>query len=350
MTILENLLKKKSDLINEMQNFINNGDVSNASKSKAEIDNIIVKIELQKFLDEQAENEMKNKANTEPELKKNVKEKANFIRAALKKFSGKMVTEAENSLLLPSTTNPNGANGEAYIMPQDICTQINELMREFKSMRSIIGSLSTSAMTGAFVVENIDGTVGLTEFSDGTAITASEDPKFTKASFSLKEYGALIDLSNTLIQMSDANLLSYISRYFAKKAVLTENTAIITALEKSKTKKVLDNWKALKSSINRDLDPAALNGTIIVTNQDGFDKLDQELDTNGRPILQPNPISPTERLFMGYPVVVFSNSQLKSTSATASKAGYAPIYYGNLQDAVKFISTGSYQFATDTSV
>lgn len=345
MTNLEHLLKKKSDLITEMQNFINSEDIDKANATKAKIDAVIDKINLQKFLDEQDKDDMKNKA----DFKQNTKENASFIRAALKKFSGKSLTEAENSLLLPSTTSPNGTNGEAYIMPQDIRTQINELMREFNSMRNVIGILSTTAYSGSFVVENVDSLAGLTSFTDGTEITSSEDPKFTQVQFTLKDYGALITLSNTLLQMTDNNLVSYIARYFAKKAVITENTAIVTALEKDKTAKTLTLLSDLKKSINKDLDPAALNGAVIVTNQDGFDKFDSERDTNGRPMLQPDPSNPTRMLMFGYPVIVFSNAMLKSTAATTSKAGYAPIFYGNLENAVKFVSDGSYQFATDQS-
>ena len=122
----------------------------------------------------------------------------------------------------------------------------------------------------------------------------------------------------------------------------------ITTIENGKTNKTLSDWAALKSSINRDLDPAALYGTVIVTNQDGFDVLDSAKTSDGKPLMQPDITDPTARRLFGYPVVMFSNAQLPSTNATSSKDGYAPIYYGNISEGVKFVDIGRTQFATST--
>lgn len=140
--------------------------------------------------------------------------------------------------------------------------------------------------------------------------------------------------------MTDNNLVAYIVGIFAKKAVLTENKMILKTLQSNKTVKDLVDYKALKSSINVDLDPATYNSMVIATNQDGFNFLDSQLDTMGRPILQPNPANPTQKLFMGYPIEVFSNSMLATTG------GKAPIFYGSLTDGVKVVDNGALAFAT----
>ncbi len=64
---------------------------------------------------------------------------------------------------------------------------------------------------------------------------------------------------------------------------------IITVLKSNKSAKALKDWKALKSSINVDLDPAVLFGSCIVTNQTGFDYMDSALDETGRPIFATKP-------------------------------------------------------------
>ena len=155
-------------------------------------------------------------------------------------------------------------------------------------------------------------------------------------------------LSNTLLALTDNDLVAYIVEVFAKKAVITENAMAKAALQSNKTVKTLANWKQLKSSINKDLDPAAYFDTVIVTNQDGFDYLDSQLDENGRPVMQPDISQPTQRRFMGYPVIVFSNAQLASSAATTTAAGYAPIYYGSLKNGCKFVDAGLTSFAASS--
>ena len=349
MTKLENLLNKRENAKAKAQEFLDAGNVEKAREKIAEVRQLDEAIENQKQLDDLEKSQLQSVATENEKEGEKLTKNANFIRAAIKKMTGKPVTEAENALLLPTTSSPTGENGEGYILPQDIQTKIHERIRQFRSMRDVIGSITTTALTGSLVYEDISAISGLTDFTDGTEIAESESPKFSQVKFSLKEKGAIIYLSNVLITMTDNDLVSYIVDYFAKKAVITENAMAFNALQKGKTVKTIADWKALKSSINKDLDPASLSSTVILTNQDGFEVLDSALDANGRPILQPDPANPTVKRFIGYEVIVFSNKNLPSTKATASKAGTAPIYYGNLEAGAKFVQANGTQFATDSS-
>jgi HK97 family phage major capsid protein len=181
---------------------------------------------------------------------------------------------------------------------------------------------------------------------DGTTeITEATDISFKLVKYSLKEKAAFIPLSNTLLNMTDNDLISYIASVFAKKAVITENAMAISTLKTGKTAKSLADWKALKKSMNKDLSESVKYGTVIVTNQDGFDALDSALDTVGRPILTPDVTNPSIKRFNGYPVAVFDNSLIPTTGTTTKTA---PIFYGLLSEAVKFVDNGSYEFAIST--
>ncbi len=346
MSKFEEMLIRLNSLTEAMQACIDNDDFDGAEVKKNEIQALRTKMDNQAFLDSlemPKAPEMPVAANAHDDTRE--KEGANFIRACIKKFSGKKLTEAENSLLLPTGTGsaPNGEHGEGYILPEDIRTKIKKRIREFRSLRSVCGSLTAAALTGSYPVENIDSLSGLVDFTDGDELEETTDFSFGKVKFSLREKGAIISLSNTLLALSDNDLLSYIIDIFAKKAVITENAMAVEAITKDKNVKTLANWQALKSSINKDLDPVALHNTVIVTNQDGFDFLDSSLDETGRPILQPDVTNPTVKKFMGYPVHVFSNSMIKTT---ASKDGYAPVYYGSLEEGVKFVELNLMSFAT----
>jgi HK97 family phage major capsid protein len=269
------------------------------------------------------------------------RENANCIRAMIKKTLGKGLTEAENSLLV------GGTNGEGYILPQEIITRITQLTRQYKSLAEVLGYIPVSALTGSFPVEDFETVSALVDFADGTPIGDISDISFKNVSFALKEKAGFISLSNTLLGMTDNDLISYVSGVFAKKLVVTQNTIGLASIKNGKTVKAIADWKALKSSINKDINEGVKEGTVVVLNQDGFDMLDSALDSFGRPVLQPNPTNPTQRLFMGYPVVVFSNAMLPTTGTTTKKA---PIIYGNLKESVKFVGNGQYSFATDKSV
>lgn len=346
MSKIEEMQARLNALIQTAQNYLDADDLDEAEKIKSQADKLADKIETQKKLDQLSDQLKIPDAKESAASNSNTGTNANFIRACLKKFGGKPLTEVEDALLMPTTSNPNGENGEAYILPQDISTKIETLKRQYRSMREVCGRRVTTALSGVYPVENLDSVTGLTDFTDGTNMTESSDAKFTQISFSCHEYGKLMRLSNTLIALSDNDLIDYIVELFAKSACITENEKAVEAITKNKTVKTLDDWIALNSSINTDLDPAALHGTVIVTNQDGFNYLDNVLDQTGKPLMQSDITQPSKKLFKGYPIYVFSNRSLPSTKPTTSKAGYAPIYYGDLDTGVKFVDLNLKSFAT----
>lgn len=342
LTEMKNKLEK---LKNEAQVLLDNNKLEDAKAKMEEVKAQKEAIKIQEVLDAEEKELLKAKANNNPTglPQDKTKENANAIRAMIKKVTGHKLTEAENALILPSITNPTGTNGEGYILPEDVRTLINKKIRQYKSLRDVLGYMPVGALTGSFPVENFETVTGLVDFADGTDGTDSDDIKFTNVKFALAEKAAFIKLSNTLLNLTDNALINYIVEVFARKAVVTENAMALATLKKGKTVKGIADWKALKSSINKDLDPAALYGTVIVTNQDGFDVLDSALDSTGRPVLQPNPTNPTESLFKGYPIKIYSNTMLKTNN------GKAPIIYGNLSEGAKFVDlNGQVAFATSS--
>lgn len=339
LTEMRNKLEK---LKNEAQVLLDNNKLEEAKAKMKEVKSQKEAIKIQEALDAE-EKEMLKAASENKETglsKSKNKENANAIRAMIKKVTGRSLTEAENALLLPSTSNPNG---ESYILPEDVSTLIHQKIRQYKSMRDVIGYIPASALTGSFPIENFETVTELIDFNDGEDGTGSNDIKFTNVKYSLTEKAAFIKLSNTLLSLTDNALINYIVETFSKKAVVTENKMAIKIMKENKTAKSLKSFRDLKASINKDLDPGVLFGTVIVTNQDGFDWLDEQEDKMGRPILQPNPTDPTANTFKGYSVIQFSNSLLPS------EANKAPFFYGNLQEAIKFVDlNGQVSFATSS--
>jgi len=129
MTKLEEMQNKLMNLISDMQQKLDADRLDEAEKIRDQIKALKNKIDNQIFLDELESQSFQKKAKEIPQSKQTAAS-ANFIRACIKKFSNKALTPQENellvqnSLLLPTTSAPNGTNGEAYILPQDIQTII----------------------------------------------------------------------------------------------------------------------------------------------------------------------------------------------------------------------------------
>ncbi len=251
----------------------------------------------------------------------------------------KHLTDTEKAALITGT---DAANGENYLIPEDVKLEINELRQAYISAKDIVTVVPTFALTGS---ENYEAQApaGPIAFDDGDDVPDAALPKFIKKTFTIGWYGSLIPISNILIGAEKAGLMSYLNRWFLKNAIITENNAIFSKLKtgyNSGTPKALTGWQALKSSINKDLDPSCLIHGVIVTNQSGFDCLDMAMDENGRPILQPNPADATQLLFQSLPIKVFPDTQLPNIDAT-----HFPIFYGDTKAGCKFIEYQNLQFA-----
>lgn len=269
-----------------------------------------------------------------------VEKKVSGFQIIAKMLGKKALTDKEKSALL---TGENAANSEGYLLPEDIKLEINELRKTYVSARDIVTVETTDALSGSVNYE-ASAPAGLTAFDDGDDITEETAPKFIRKLFAIKFFGKLIPISRILIGAERAGLMGYINRWFIKNAIITENAAIFAQLKagyNDGTPKAIAGWKALKQSINVDLDPSCKLDGHIVTNQSGFAALDAEEDADGRPVLQPNPAHATEKLFQGLPVKVFPDAQLPNIDAT-----HFPMIYGATKAGCTFIEYQGLTFDT----
>lgn len=294
--------------------------------------------DLQKEYDLEARLLAKGKADVPAdEVAKNTK--VDGFKMLAKLLHRKSLDDREKTALI---SGANSENGETYLVPEDVRAEINELRKTYVSAKSLVAVETTDALAGSVTYEN--GTpAGLADFDDGAAITEETGIKFVLKKFAIKWKGKLIPVSRILLGAAKASLMAYLDRWFVRNAIISENAAIFGTLKtgyNSGTPKAVAGWKALKKSINTDLDPSCKIGGVIVTNQSGFACLDEEEDNNGRPILQQNPANPTEKTFQGLPVHVFPDAQLPNIDAT-----HFPIFYGNLKAGATFVEHQALEFA-----
>lgn len=250
------------------------------------------------------------------------------------------LSEEESKALVTGASDESGAS---YLVPDDVKAEINELRKTYISAKDLVTVETTDALAGSVNYE--DGAPsGLIDFEDGEAIDEETGIKFVKKPFTIKWKGKLIPISRILQGAEKAGLMGYLNRWFVKNAIISENAAIFGALKagyNDGTPKAVAGWKALKNSITKDLDPSCLIDGVIVTNQSGFACLDEEVDGDGRPILQENPANRTEKLFQGLPIRVYPDAQLANIDST-----HFPMIYGSTKAGALFVEHQAVEFAT----
>lgn len=254
---------------------------------------------------------------------------------------------------------PAGSEG-GFLVPIDFDNAIREVMRQYVNLADYVSVENVTTLSGWRAVEVGPAQQGFAEINELTNIPDAEQPSFKKVEYTVRKFGGKIPISNELLSDNQANLMGYLARWFGRKAVLTNNTQILAVWD-TLTATAYDTAggiQGLKKALNLDLDPDISRNAIIVTNQSGWDFLDQLEDGQGRPLLQPDPTNSTQFSILGRPVVMMSNSLLPNRNDGTND--HAPLYIGSGTQfttlfrrlAVEVASTnvGAGAFETDSTV
>lgn len=238
------------------------------------------------------------------------------------------------SMAVRNAANMNEGAGEAggFIVPTDEQTKINELKRALNPLSALVCVENVNTMSGTRVLEKASDMTPFASVAEFAAIGEIDGPKFTQVKYAIKKFAGILPISEELLADSDQNLLAYVNGWLAKKSVATENAQILAVL-KTLTKAPLTNLDGIKEILNVTLDPTISLMSSVLTNQDGFNFLDKQKDTDGRYLLQPNPLDSTQKLLFGKPVTVVSNKVLPTDTSVASTKK-APVIIGSFTDAV----------------
>lgn len=240
--------------------------------------------------------------------------------------------------------DPVGTDG-GFLVPVDIDNTIHELKRELLPLSDLFNVESVSAPTGWRPIDTAPSTP-MPEIDEmGTVPNNSDQPAFGKVNYALAKRGLRIPISNELMADEDANLMAYLGRWFAKKLVITENYLLLAALgtpSTALTSGTITAEGAIKTILNKSLDPAISAAAVVITNQTGFDALDQLVDDTGRGLLQPDPTNATQKKIFGRNIRVMSDAQLPNLSTNT----YAPFYIGDMKEFATLFHKGTFEVAS----
>ncbi len=238
--------------------------------------------------------------------------------------------------------DPAGEDG-GFLVPEDIDHQIKELVRTLNPLEEFFSTENVTGTSG-WRVQDAAPTTGMAAIDEMGAVLEGEAPTFTKVPYTVSKYGMFLPVSKELASDEIANLFGYLSRWFARKETITKNTLLLAALGTLSTTLITagEELKDIKSALNKALDPMISVNATIVTNQTGFDILDNLVDGTGRPLLDTDPKTGMPMMLKTRPIRVIADSVL------ANMSGKAPFYIGDFrQYATMFQRTALEIVSTD---
>lgn len=209
-----------------------------------------------------------------------------------------------------------GADG-GFLVPQDQMTKINELKKERFSFRQHMNVEPVSTKTGSRVIEVNADEVPFTLLAEGDDIPETESPQFALINYDIKDYAGILPVPNNLLNDANTAIEAHLNKWLARKSNATDNKLVLDEIAKIKNKTAVQSIVELKRIRNTKLDLAFKSTTKFFMNSDAFNYFAEEVDANGRPLLEYNPKNATERMIDGCPVVEVPNKVMKTAENKA---------------------------------
>ncbi len=279
-------------------------------------------------------------ANMEAEQVLNVKKEPldkkdeNLKNKFIKDFKAMVNGDPAIMATLTSNTDESG-NAIGLTIPVDVQTTIHTLICRFDSLQEYVNVEKVTTTSGSRVYEKWSNITPLTalDTEDGE-IPANDDPALYLIKYLIKRYAGISTVTNSLLKDTAENILAWLSKWIAKKVVVTRNTKILAAIDgiKAAQKKDVKDVDGIKDIVNVQLDPAIEATSMFITNQDGFNVLDKVKRADGSYLLQKDVASATGYTFLGKPIKKIASRFLPNKGTQA--APKYPLYIGDLKEAV----------------
>lgn len=318
----------------EIKQLASEGNIEESKLAKEELIKMQAKFEVLFDLDDDYSEAERNNALNKGKIlngKEDSKEVENsFINAIKAGLLKQQVSEKDMRILSNSMKEGTDADG-GLTVPKDIQTSIKELRRCQDALENYVNVEKVSTLSGSRVIEKYAEHTPFDNVEEESEFPDVSTPQFENIPYKIKKKGGILKVTRELLQDTAENILSYLRRWIAKKSKATRNALIINKIDEMTNGKevAITGVDDIKKIFNVNLDPDIASGSIIITNQDGFNWLDTQKDATGNYILQSDPTQRTKELLFGkYPIVKMSNKTLKTT------AKKVPFICGDLKEAI----------------
>lgn len=339
-------MKKRAELLQAINDarknvlaLLQSGKVDEAKKASDELD------ALQKEFDAMPSEPMKgvNKMQSKQERKVAL----NHAIATMLRKGYNSLNDEEKKLVKPLNTIDSPGNVESdtqarggVLVPVQTADIIKEMSMGAYRLKDKCDYFPTNTRSGV-VPAGVNPESGLIEFDElPVGGLPQGEAVFKPIAYTVKNRGELIKVSNEMLADASADVLGYIFRYFGKKQIIGENLKILAALDSLGTAEAVTDWKGILKALNVSVPIGAIDSSVIVTNQTGWNYLDSLTSEDGKPLLTLSLIDGAKWVFRGYEVIVISNKYLPD-----DKTDGTPFYCGSLFDAILFVEREGLEMA-----
>lgn len=332
---MRELLNKINAKKAEIKALVADGKIEDAASAKEELKKLQASFdtladleddEAQQAQQQAAEGNAQTAGNEKNGLAKQIKAFTNAIKAAWKKTE---VTPEDREILNAMSEGSDEDGG--LTVPKDIKTQIKELRRSEDALENLVNVERVTTKSGTRVIEREADQTPFDNVEEAAEFPEVSTPQFDSIDYKVKKKGGILKVTQELLSDTAENIMGYLKKWIAKKSKATRNFMIIAKIKEicAGLEVPVTGLDSLKDIFNVMLDPAIALGSVVVTNQSGFNFLDKLKDEKGNYILQKDPTQATKRLLFGeYPVIRLSNKTLQNVN------GKAPIICGDLKEAI----------------
>lgn len=306
-----------------------NKDVEKAKEILDEIKTLKEEYDIEKAIFESEKDT--NKLNEE-EIKE-IKDKIENKKEDVEKDSTKTFAKAVRTFITGKGLVEGVDADGGYTVPEDVSTKIEHYKDVDYSLLQDIDVVQVKTNKGSRTYQKkgeVDTFVDIDE--NGEIENEIEAPKFERLPYAIQDRAGFMPVSNDLVDDSDANILKIVGEWLGKANVATTNKKVLEEVAK-KEQTDLKNIDGIKKALNVTLGQAYKAGAKIYTNDDGLNYLDTLKDTNGRPLLNPDPTDSVKmQLRCGttvLPIKILPNKVFKTVD------GKIPFVVGNLYDYVR---------------
>ena len=332
---MRELLNKINAKKAEIKALVADGKIEDAASAKEELKKLQASFDIladleddeaQQAQQQAAEGNAQTAGNEKNGLAKQIKAFTNAIKAAWKKTE---VTPEDREILNAMSEGSDEDGG--LTVPKDIKTQIKELRRSEDALENLVNVERVTTKSGTRVIEREADQTPFDNVEEAAEFPEVSTPQFDSIDYKVKKKGGILKVAQELLSDTAENIMGYLKKWIAKKSKATRNFMIIAKIKEicAGLEVPVTGLDSLKDIFNIMLDPAIALGSVVVTNQSGFNFLDKLKDEKGNYILQKDPTQATKRLLFGeYPVIRLSNKTLQNVN------GKAPIICGDLKEAI----------------
>lgn len=219
-------------------------------------------------------------------------------------------------------------DGAQAVIPSEVVTPVFEGANAKQNLAQMATVKQVSTGSGKYPISIPDPTKFLAT-KEELATIPDVDASVNDVPFEAKTYAGKIYLSNELVDDSAIDVKQEVQSQLQQLVLNTDNHNVISLLQ-TLTSENAANVDGLKKIKNTEIDPAVLGsvGSVVITNQDGYNYIDTLKDNEGRYLLTEDVTAQSGKALFGLPVVVVSNAVLPDVS------GQFPVFIGNLPQTI----------------